>query len=89
MCFVCSYSSLDRKSQKLRVQRQALQTAEQPTKSTSLGSFNFITKPDEPFDPNANENKRCSREKQWLVYKVNFQSKSIFNNKILNLFVSL
>lgn len=43
-----------------------LQIAEPPTKSTSLGNFNFIPQPDDTYDPH-DHNKRSSREKQWSV----------------------
>lgn len=75
-CFnfvLCSYSSLDRKSQKNRMKKQAARSINQPTKSTSLSNFNFINKSDDLLDtsPPANSGlsrdneQRRSREKQW------------------------
>lgn len=65
-----SYSSLDRKSQKNRMKKQAARNINQPTKSTSLSSFNFINKSDDILDTSppinsAQNEQRRSKEKQW------------------------
>lgn len=68
---VARYSSLDRKSQKNKLKKQlARQGSNQPpTKSTSLGSFNFITRPEEALDAisvtSGNSESKRAKEKQW------------------------
>lgn len=68
-CLHCSYSSLDRKSQKNKVKKTVGRNTNQPIKSTSLGNFNFLNKPDEILDAisitSAVSDQRKSKEKQW------------------------
>lgn len=50
--------------------KQATQNVNQPTKSTSLSNFNYISKPDDPIDTDpamsaAQLEQRRSKEKQW------------------------
>lgn len=64
------YSSLDRKSQKNKMKKQAARGINQTTKSTSLSNFNFINKSDDTLETsptmNINQNEqRRSKEKQW------------------------
>lgn len=66
-----SYSSLDRKSQKNKIKKAIGRNTNQPIKSTSLGNFNFLNKPDEMLDAisitSAVSDQRKTKEKQWLV----------------------
>lgn len=68
---VDSYSSLDRKSQKNKIKKAIGRNTNQPIKSTSLGNFNFLNKPDEMLDAisitSAVGDQRKTKEKQWLV----------------------
>lgn len=64
------YSSLDRKSQKNKMKKQLARASNQPpTKSTSLGSFNFIARPEEALDAisvtSGNSEQKRAKEKQW------------------------
>lgn len=64
------YSSLDRKSQKNKVKKQVTRHNQHPpTKSTSLGNFNFIHKQDDTSDAisvtSAVSDQRKVKEKQW------------------------
>lgn len=67
--FVDRYSSLDRKSQKNKLKKQMARSNNQPTKSTSLGSFNFIARPDDTSDAisvtSGNSEHKRLKEKQW------------------------
>lgn len=70
LVLVHRYSSLDRKSQKNKIRKQITRGGNQPpTKSTSLGSFNFITRPDDASDAisvtSANSEQKRLKEKQW------------------------
>lgn len=75
-----SFSSLDRKSQKNKLKKQLARNVNQPTKSTSLSSFNFINKTDDTSDTNMSANNaqndpRRLKEKQW--YNFSFDSKEL------------
>lgn len=65
------YSSLDRKSQKNKLKKQMARHGvnQPPTKSTSLGSFNFIARPEEALDAisvtSGNSESKRAKEKQW------------------------
>lgn len=69
--FFFSFSSLDRKSQKNKMKKQQItRIVNQPTKSTSLGNFNFINKVDDtpettPTINAAQNDPRRPKEKQW------------------------
>lgn len=74
--FLCRYSSLDRKSHKNRMKKQAARSTNQPTKSTSLSNFNFINKSDDmldtspPINSAQSERERRQKEKQWWVRSI-------------------
>lgn len=67
---------MDRKSQKNKLKKHMARSYNQPIKSTSLGSFNFIARPDDTSDAisvtSANSEHKRMKEKQWYVYRCVF-----------------